>query len=264
MASVWDHITVAEVIYASYVDRKTAKHIHTDRPYHGLVLNDGNVHRVYVFSDGTVLDTPPNAFFYLPRGSSYRVLQAEDDAGSCYAVNFGVTEEFFLPPFSLSLRDTEGMRRLFRTASEIFRDARESRRPGVIGTLYQIIYLAEKEKERAYLPTGKQAILLPAEEVIRTRFTDPALAIRDLAALCGITEAYFRRLYKEIHGETPLATVTRLRIGRAKEALASGQFSAAQVARICGYAEPCYFSREFRRYTGLSPGEYRKKRGTEH
>jgi AraC-like DNA-binding protein len=45
----------------------------------------------------------------------------------------------------------------------------------------------------------------------------------------------------------------------AKNLLKSDDFSIAEIATLCGYAEPCHFSREFTKRVEIPPSQYEKQ-----
>lgn len=59
-------------------------------------------------------------------------------------------------------------------------------------------------------------------------------------------------------GTTYRQVVAETRESLAREFLASGKYSAAEVAFMLGFADQSVFSRAFKRWTGMSPGEYQK------
>jgi AraC-like DNA-binding protein len=77
------------------------------------------------------------------------------------------------------------------------------------------------------------------------------------AGLCGRTA---ERRFKRIFGTTPAAYGIRMRILRAAELLRlhADSLTISEVAARCGYDDSNYFSRSFRRATGLSPRAYRR------
>ncbi len=85
------------------------------------------------------------------------------------------------------------------------------------------------------------------------------LPISSLAARTGMSEGHFLRAFKAAFGCSPLAYQQDLRIRIACRLLAGGEFRIAEVARRVGYDNPYYFSRVFRKCTGLAPREYRRK-----
>ncbi len=99
-------------------------------------------------------------------------------------------------------------------------------------------------------------MILPAIEEIERSFTEREISVSRLAKLCGISEVYFRHLFLNAFGVSPKEYVIQKRMDYAKALLKSGDFSVTQVAALCGYAEPCHFSREFKERVGVSPNKY--------
>lgn len=70
---------------------------------------------------------------------------------------------------------------------------------------------------------------------------------------------YLRKLFKSEMGMTPHAFLTGLRMNLAEKLLCSSQNNEqniSQIAYVCGYAEPLYFSRVFKKHFGCSPKNY--------
>ncbi len=84
------------------------------------------------------------------------------------------------------------------------------------------------------------------------------VSIAQLAELTGYTEYYLSRKFKEETGSSVNDYSKRLRIERAKLLLRTTRASAAQLAERLHFCSGSYFAREFRRYTGQSPAEYRE------
>ncbi|MBQ4043132.1 MAG: helix-turn-helix transcriptional regulator [Clostridia bacterium] len=253
----WEKAVVTEIRLAIHVPPDPRITGHANRYAHGFVLNDPKACRRYIFSDGTVMDTAGGDLFYLPRGSTYRFC-AQGGSGSCHAVNFDLAGNGADRPFCMHLRDTEALRRLFAEASRLCEQNPPFWQQKIRGILSDMICRMGEETRRAYVPGNTQRRLLPAEECIARRYTDPSLTVTELARLCGISEVYFRRLFSQVHGISPAAYIAELRTERARQLLASGQFSAARTAELCGYGDPASFSRDFRRRTGRTPGEFKK------
>ena len=84
----------------------------------------------------------------------------------------------------------------------------------------------------------------------------------DLGALAekmGFTSAYLTKLFNKYLGEAPLKYLTSIRINEAKRLLLTTDEPIARVGEMVGYPDQFYFSRTFRKYTGLNPSAYRKK-----
>lgn len=85
------------------------------------------------------------------------------------------------------------------------------------------------------------------------------LTLADLAASVQINEKYLCRFFKEFTGFTPIDYINRFRIDKACYQLAVNKMSVTDAAYECGFNELSYFSKCFRKYKGMSPGEYRSK-----
>ena len=256
MTENWKEAVISKISLAIYVKPDTGKHIHQDRPFHGLVLNEETTVRDYCFADGRVLHTNGGELFYLPKSSSYRVKTIR--LGGCYAINFDadITDE----PFTVRFRSTDTVLKLFKAAEKAWRQQDESRQLVVMKTLYEIILLMRSERQKQYRPDAQLCLIAPAVEKISADFTENELSVAELAALCGISEAYFRRLFIGKFGMTPKEYIIALRIGYARQLLESGQFTVGETARLCGYAEVSHFSREFKKRVGMPPNGYRPPR----
>ena len=71
----------------------------------------------------------------------------------------------------------------------------------------------------------------------------------------------FNRHFKAATGDTPLNYLHRLRISEAKKMLESEFKSIHEVGFAIGYQDLTFFRRLFKRYSGISPQEYRQRFG---
>ncbi len=82
-----------------------------------------------------------------------------------------------------------------------------------------------------------------------------------LAEAAGVSEDYISRIFRRETGMTPWEYLTRLRIAKARELLASCPDSIASVAARAGFSDQAYFSRVFRKVTGTTPQAFRESGG---
>jgi AraC-like DNA-binding protein len=73
----------------------------------------------------------------------------------------------------------------------------------------------------------------------------------------GFSRRTFLRLWENTFGKPPGQYVAGLKVNEAKRLLASGE-SVGAVAEKLGFEDPFYFSRLFRKHSGMSPAEYKK------
>lgn len=248
-----ENITVSEIILAMHVLPGTGVTIHKNRPAHGFILNDSIGKKDYYFSDGTILKTYANDFFYLPKGSSYEV--KEITQGGCYAINFNAN--ITAMPFSVNFRNNEKLLRLFKNSEKEWLSKAPFYQATIKKNIYEIIIMLVNEQQKKYLPSRKEKIIMPALEKIKSDFTKQTLSIPELSKMCDISEVYFRKIFIDKFGISPKEYIIEMRINHAKDLLKSGLFSVSEVAKLCGYTEQCHFSREFKKRTGESPNNYK-------
>ncbi|PXA04289.1 hypothetical protein DDZ13_07075 [Coraliomargarita sinensis] len=83
--------------------------------------------------------------------------------------------------------------------------------------------------------------------------------LRDYASTSGLSVSQFSHLFKQHTGISPMNYQTEIRMQRACEFLDTTSSSIKDVAWRLGYDDPLYFSRTFKKCTGLSPSQYRDR-----
>ncbi len=97
---------------------------------------------------------------------------------------------------------------------------------------------------------------------IMQNFTNCDYELDEFLRTIPFSYDYLRKLFKSEMGMTPHAYLTELRMQMAEKLLCSAQNTeqnVSQIAYVCGYAEPLYFSRVFKKHFGCSPKNYAQK-----
>lgn len=81
-----------------------------------------------------------------------------------------------------------------------------------------------------------------------------------LASMAGLSKFHFHRLFKNAMGVTPAHHHIKLRMDAARRLLRETKRSVAGISLDIGDSNPSHFAQLFRRETGLSPSEYRRRR----
>ena len=85
------------------------------------------------------------------------------------------------------------------------------------------------------------------------------ICIKDYAADRHMSDCWFNRTFKKVTKVTPIQYIISLRITSAINLLENTDHNIKQIASMVGYDDEYYFSRLFKKSTGLSPTAYRKK-----
>ncbi len=92
---------------------------------------------------------------------------------------------------------------------------------------------------------------------LEEHIADANLRVNDMAKAVGINRSALFIKMKSIVGMTPVDFVRQLRMQRAMELVAKSTESFSQIAYAVGFTDPRYFSRVFKKETGMTPSEYR-------
>jgi len=222
------------------------------RRSHGLLIKIKGTTE-YCFPDKSVLISA-NQILFVEKDSSYHV--EGKNPGFSYVVNFTA------PPEAIqALRDNPVF-----TVPDAALHAEKLyhlwEKDNVYGALACLYTLLEKSTNRydGYLSVRDKKMLLPVEAYLSEHLTDPDFAANTLSSLCDVSDVYLRRIFKKKYGVSPSAYAVRERIRIACRLLTDGNDRPiSAVSKEVGYLDPLYFSRIFKKQTGMSPSEYRQE-----
>ena len=116
---------------------------------------------------------------------------------------------------------------------------------GLYGLLWQIDRLYSDIPPR--YRRLKNALQAMAEGVPEDR------GVTEYAALCGMGEVTFRRLFKEYTGCAPIEYRNDLRLSSARAKLQSGEYNVTEAAEACGFRNLSFFIRLYKKKYGYTP-----------
>lgn len=97
--------------------------------------------------------------------------------------------------------------------------------------------------------------MLKAAEYIDEHFKENG-CLDNAAALSGLSRRHFNDLFKAFYGITPNRRVINNKIEFSKRLLKTDSFSVSETANMCGFSDVYYFSKFFKKETGISPSKY--------
>lgn len=108
--------------------------------------------------------------------------------------------------------------------------------------------------------SGSQDAVTRAQMYIKAHFSDARLSLDMVAGAVGIAPTYLSALFKQNANKSFVGFLTETRLHHAKKLLCSSNYRTYEVAYMCGYDNSTYFSTIFKRYVGMSPSEYRRRK----
>ncbi len=118
-------------------------------------------------------------------------------------------------------------------------------------------YMVSLEKQRSF--SGKRVERIIRDACFRMRENiGQEMDFKQYALENHIGYSYFRKMFKQYTGIAPVQYHLDLKIRRARDLLVSTDQSIKEIAFMVGFRSIHYFSRTFKKKTGISPSEIRK------
>ncbi|MBP3041708.1 helix-turn-helix transcriptional regulator [Bacillaceae bacterium Marseille-Q3522] len=155
---------------------------------------------------------------------------------------------------------------------------------GFIKQIYQLMFTVLKNKEVSYATVSNQLFMIlllyvrsniidlsvkvnnhEQMNLIReikiyldNNFTEN-VQLKTIEKKWGISRYYFSHQFKSLYGYSPTNYLIRRKIGEAQTLLLTTNLSVTTIATNVGFNNLSYFNRLFKKFTSLSPKDYRKK-----
>lgn len=94
------------------------------------------------------------------------------------------------------------------------------------------------------------------QEFLAENFTSK-LAVKDLAAVCGLSPRYFIHSFSRTFGVQPHQYLLRLRLDFAERLLIEGQLTIGEVALLSGFSSQSHLTHTFKNLRGMTPAQIR-------
>ena len=240
-----------------YQSGKTDRRYVNGRRISGFVMSISG--KAEYLTENGVLNIDTGDIVYLPESLKYTV-SAKDEPFMHYTVNFESEFPDFksAPGFSV-LRaqncDAAKYKRLFSHICSVWNKKQQGYLLSAKAALYELLadYFCDMARDRN--STKNSAKLALAKAYIDER-TDKKITAAEIAAVCGMSVTHLRRSFKEKYGMPMLEYRLDVRMLKAKDMLLSGGYTVSEISEILGFDDANYFSRCFKKKTGVSPKKY--------
>ena len=208
-----------------------------------------------------------NSIFYLAPGVAHEYCPLGGNWTTCWVVFRGgelgtLMRSMGFGGYATAEGNIEPLRRifsqLFTAAEDSVYDAEQCSR-----LVYELVLAARAVLVHDFQTSLRSRNLLQnALDYIDAHFFED-ISLERLAELSNVSKQHFCRVFRSRMNMRPMEYIARRRIAEARLLLCNTSDSIASVGARCGYPDPAYFGMVFRRYEGISPSEYRSRRGSE-
>lgn len=233
--------------------------------YQLLYIASGKAHFYFEENKDTVLSAG-NMVLYRPKEMQKYVYYAEDQT-EVYWIHFTgsevneILDQYHFPTNEhvISSGTTPEYQHLFRRIIQELQLCKPHYEDLLAMLLHQILLLVNRQ-----FYENKKMNCYSLEEAERATHYfyenyNKNICIEEYAASRNMSTCWFIRTFKQYSGLTPLNYLLSVRISNAQNLLENTNYNITEIASIVGYENPLYFSRLFKKQTGLSPSEYRKQ-----
>ena len=120
--------------------------------------------------------------------------------------------------------------------------------------LYRLLSYFGRSGDGFTVPDGRYKKISAGVQLLHKTYLEN-LPITVFADASQISISLFRQLFREYYGTSPIQYRNELRIKRATELLAEGDYAVNEVAEMSGFANESYFCRLYKRTTGKTPSK---------
>ena len=122
------------------------------------------------------------------------------------------------------------------------------------GTVKMEYHLSEPEVE-----DPDEVMMNKLMAYIEQRISDEELKVDDMADAVGMGRTVFYGKVKELVGLSPSDFLKKIRMQRAEQLIRKSKMNFSEIAYSIGFTDPKYFTKCFKKLTGMTPSEYRMK-----
>ncbi|MBQ7040143.1 MAG: helix-turn-helix transcriptional regulator [Clostridia bacterium] len=204
---------------------------------------------------GDLFNLKKGSVLFLSREITYS-MKVKSDGYDFIFVEFKFSSE----PYEIKNEhfQVEGAEKLFRQLIETDVKKLHGRKISCLSILYMIYDLLISSSVPQESASFKHAQIERIAYEIQQKFRNPDYSVYLAAKKTNMSEAYFRKLFRSEYGMCPVEYLISLRIAHAKNLLTYQKSSISEIALESGFSDIYYFSRRFKKETGMTPTEYRR------
>ena len=231
----------------------------TPRPLYGLCFFCSDIEARYL-CDGKEIIAHRGDVIYIPKGCFYKAsFKSGEKEVNCYTVNF-------------EIYDRDGSEICLSDKLELIPEASSTLCIDIAAELADAFLFSKSELQ-------KQSLFLRLVDAFLSSVAGDAKiyrTIRDGVALlrkewnqnekmkkyadaCGISESGFYALFKQWSGNSPVDYRNNIRMNAAKSMLENTNMQISEISFSVGFDDQYYFSRIFKKLTGVSPRAFRNR-----
>lgn len=119
-----------------------------------------------------------------------------------------------------------------------------------------LLLRSERGRQQSTLHRRAESNLFSLLEEYMQENVDKRLSLADLARYADVSDSTVKAVFRSHTGTGAISYFIGLKMQAAKSYIREGNYTLTQISDLLGYDSIHYFSRQFRRFFGMSPSEY--------
>lgn len=194
------------------------------------------------------------------REAVHEIVYAGNSGRSLSGINMKM---IYIEAFTSLLRELSDLKEvaeeIWNDGFSFFRDIDRLGTPEVVEErLFSFACKIKKEMEAVQTNSSMQ-IIERVKEFVNQNYKDPELSLSSAAEFACVSTGYLSGLFKKEAGTNFVKYLTDVRMEKSMELLRTTDMKTYEIAYETGFANPHYFSVSFKKYTGMSPSDFRLK-----
>jgi AraC-like DNA-binding protein len=200
--------------------------------------------------DGEITLTENSVFFFNQKDDFLAIVK---ELGESYSIHFTTYEPIETDSFAFKLNN---VKEIYSLIERVERQNSTGGNPLLAASdFYRLLAVIESYRFQTYHKQDERS--KRSKNYIDLHFKEKD-CLEKAASESKVTRRRFNELFKAQFNSTPNRYLTSVRIEKAKELLLTSKIPIKQVAELSGFEDFYYFSKVFKKETGLSPMQFRK------
>ena len=189
---------------------------------------------------------------YIPKNADYT---QKSDGEKIIAIHFINSNSSGNKPEVITAEDIGYVEALFCRIYDVWKEKKQGHKYKCSALLYEILYILNCQEHSKIIQSvsGDSKIKLAIDYIHSNYRSNNTIEIKKLAEMCCVSETYFRKLFKKIHGVSPVQYTIDLKLEFASHLLRSQHYTINEVAYKSGFCDSKYFSKLFKKRYNCSP-----------
>ena len=212
---------------------------------------------VYYASEGDVISVASDEIHSV-------CAETPEATGYCLITDKAFYEKYNIPADKVRLKTVINEKKLVEKATVIYELLMgkplcyEAEIISEILGIFSVLYREHGTEDNGSQMKNNEAVK-QAVNYIKKNISE-SISVEEIARHAGYSKCHLCHCFKQMTGSTVVTYINALKMDYAAKRLENEDISIGQLALECGYNDVCYFTKTFKRYKGVSPSKYERRR----